>query len=385
MKSTGLLILLALLVPRAARGQRSPNIAELEARARADSNDPVAHYALAVAYVKERRAADAERALRQAVSIDPQYVPGLLLLGHVIRSRTPLYVLFKDRGMVVLPSERADEAARLLRRAFLIDPFVELRTPRVEELPVAWRGSLRLALHHYERARMPEALAAFQQVIDQALRQKDSTRIPAVALWYHARTAAALSHYDAAVRDLRALIRRVEAALDDADPVLATYAADDVRYALAYLCQVAGRSDTAATTYSDTAAALYQELLERNLGLYMAHAHLAELHGQAGRWGEAVAERRLAIAANPEDPSLVFDLASTLAQTGANAEAEKQVSEYLRANPRESRAHYLLGLTLMRQQKYAEARAALIRYLELAPRRYEAQIADARWRLASLQ
>jgi cytochrome c-type biogenesis protein CcmH/NrfG len=60
---------------------KATSLAQLEALARADSNDPVAHYNLAAALVKTRHYGEAERSLREAVRIDPQYAPALLLLA----------------------------------------------------------------------------------------------------------------------------------------------------------------------------------------------------------------------------------------------------------------------------------------------------------------
>ena len=62
---------------------------ELEARARADSNDAAAHYNVALGYWNEKRLDDAERSLRTAVCIEPRFAPAHLALAYLPFVRRP--------------------------------------------------------------------------------------------------------------------------------------------------------------------------------------------------------------------------------------------------------------------------------------------------------
>jgi tetratricopeptide (TPR) repeat protein len=369
-----------LTLPAGLTAQRRATLPELEALARADSNDPVAHYNVAAVLVEGRRYAEAERSLRQAIDIDPEYAPALLLLARVRMSLVgaPLAVVVGNRRIVFLRRDASGgETARLQRRAFLIDPLLELGPPPRAFLPAAWRETLGRALRDYEHERWVDAIAGFTTVVDRTVRPTDSMDVPPVALWFRARSAMRLGDYDAAIRDVKWLLAL---RLGDTTSQALTwnpFVGDELRYILAYVHQLARRWDDAIR--------LYQELLERNLGLDLAHSHLAEIYEEQGRWADAIQERRRAIDANPEEPALLFDLGSTLAYGGEYAEAEETLLTYAGVHPREARTYYLLGFVRMRLGKGALAREALTQYLALAPRRYEDQIADAKRRLAMLQ
>ena len=351
---------------------------DLAAQARADSNDPVAHYTHGSALFKARRYPDAERALRQAVRIDPQYAPALYLLADVndIQASGPMAAFVSGRRiMFVRVDPRSGETALLRRRAFLIDPLLEVGSPSREMLPVAWRGTLGLALHHYDRQQWKEAMAGFQTVIDKTVRRDDSTRVPPAALWFRARCALHLEDYDGAIRHLEWLLR-LRMKDSTTERMWNPFAGDELRYVLAFVHQQARRWDEAVTRY--------QQVLESNLGLDAAHTHIAEIYEMQERWTEAVEERVRAVQTNPDATSLLFNLGSTLTVAGRFAEAETILERYADAYPRESRTYYLLGVARASLADTTGARDAFHTYLALAPRRYEAQVRDARARLAAL-
>ena len=351
---------------------------DLAAQARADSNDPVAHYTHGSALFKARRYPDAERALRQAVRIDPQYAPALYLLADVndIQASGPMAAFVSGRRiMFVRVDPRSGETALLRRRAFLIDPLLEVGSPSREMLPVAWRGTLGLALHHYDRQQWKEAMAGFQTVIDKTVRRDDSTRVPPAALWFRARCALHLEDYDGAIRHLEWLLR-LRMKDSTTERMWNPFAGDELRYVLAFVHQQARRWDEAVTRY--------QQVLESNLGLDAAHTHIAEIYEMQERWTEAVEERVRAVQTNPDATSLLFNLGSTLTVAGRFAEAETILERYADAYPRESRTYYLLGVARASLADTTGARDAFNTYLALAPRRYEAQVRDARARLAAL-
>ena len=373
------LAILLIAPPCLAAQGKPPSIADLALLARADSNDPAAHYNLATAFNKAKRYRDAEQSLRTAVMIDPQHAPALMLLAKVNETLHPGSIAFvsfdRRRIMFMRRDPNANENTFLRRRAFLIDPLVEIGSPNRDWLPSAWRGTLGLGLHHYDRQQWKEAIAAFQTVIDKTTRPNDSTKVPPAALWLRARTALKIGDYDGAIRHLQWLLM-LRMQDSTAERVWNPFAGEELRYILAYVHQQAGRWDEAIQRY--------QALIEENLALDAAHTHMAEIYEAQEQWSQAVEERVRAIHVNPDGASVVFNLGSTLTSAGRYAEAEPVLERYAAGYPREARTFYFLGVTRMGLGKPGPAREALTQFLSLAPSRYEGQIADAKQRLAAL-
>jgi Flp pilus assembly protein TadD len=102
-------------------------------------------------------------------------------------------------------------------------------------------------------------------------------------------------------------------------------------------------------------------------------------------WPVAIKERRAAVSANPDDPSLLLDLGKTLAGAGDWAGAEQTLKQAGDANPRDSRVPYYLGIVQQQLNKKEEARASFDRFIALAPSRYARQVDNAKQRLAALR
>lgn len=356
---------------------RPASLDELEARARADSNDPVSQFEWAAALARDRRYVVAEGPLRTALKIDPQYAPALLLLARVNESKaTGLFAVTDGRRILFVRSDpRSGETALLRRRAFLIDPLVEVGTPDRELLPRKWRGTLGKAFRAYEVERWTEAAAGFQEVIDRTVDPSDSTDVPAVALWYRARCAIKLNDFDAAIGYLQWLHQlRMQDSMTERN--WNPFAGEELRYVLAYVHQQAGKLDEAISRY--------QELLEQNLGLDGAHTHLAEIYSAQGRWNDAVWERVRAIQSNPDATSLYFNLGVTLTAAGRYEEAIASLRKYLDSYPRDARTYYLMGAGHMNLGRPESAQTALKQFLAIAPARYAEQIEDAKRRLGTL-
>lgn len=370
------LFLACLLMPSLLEGQRD-GLTSLEARARSDSNDAAAHFNLGSAHFKARRYEDAEQSLRHAVRVDPQHAQALYLLAQVNEMRAaPLAIRVSGRRILFIRNDpRAGETALLLRRAFLIDPLLEVGSPNRDWLPTAWRGTLSLALHHYDRQQWKQAIAGFQSVIDRTTRPNDSTRVPPVALWFRARGALHTGDFDGAIRHLEWLLA-LRMQDSTAERMWNPFAGDELRYIIAFVHQQARRWDEAIRRY--------QEVAQSNLGVDAVHTHLADIYEAQDRWADAVQERVRAIHANPDALSLLFNLGSTLASTGRYAEAEPILERYAATYPRDPRTFYLLGVSRAALADSTGAREALTRYLAMAPSRYDAQIADARLRLSAL-
>jgi tetratricopeptide (TPR) repeat protein len=355
--------------------QHTPSLADLEARARTDSNDPAAHFALAQAWLQAKQQDSARRALETAVLIDREFAPAYLLLGRIEGALlpAPLMAIQTTGGIHILRLRRPalqDSAALLLRRGFLLDPLQEGYPLASLYIPVAWRGTLEHALREYRLNRLEATVAILDTVITQSDRQHKPP--PPVALWYHALSEIGVHQPDSAIRDVQRLL---DQAMRDST-VFAEEASRSVRYALAFLNQHAG--------HSQEAERLYKQTVEEDLSLDLAHVQLASIYEAQQRWPEAIQERRNALLVASGDPTLLYDLGVTLLEAGQTSEAADTLRRVVALNPRESRASYMLGIAAARLGAYQEARDAYTRFLQLAPSRYTDMIADARERLAHL-
>jgi Tfp pilus assembly protein PilF len=117
-------------------------------------------------------------------------------------------------------------------------------------------------------------------------------------------------------------------------------------------------------------------VLNTDIGMFMAHVQMAHVYEQNGMWKDAATEARLAVAANPDDPSLLTDLGVLLRQADSLSESETVLRQSVDANPRDPRPPYYLGLTELQMGKADAARTAFQRFLAMAPSRDSAEIAE---------
>jgi tetratricopeptide (TPR) repeat protein len=367
----------------------SPAIDSLERRARADSNDAIAHYDLAMSYWTARRYDDSERELRESVKLAPEYAEAYLALASLPVARGEKYwkKIEKEQGGSVV--QAAFEAGgRFYRRAFLLNPLVDLRIlGKVEErseiregnyiIQVWWLRPLTRSLNAIRSAQFQQAFDLLQHVLDDPKAGTDAADVPDAVLWYHGLTAAHLGRYDEAIHDLAVLTGRAVAD-EQTDPLTAIpLKANDYRYSLATMLYLAGRNDQAAPTF--------RRALEFDVGLYPAHVQLARMLEAEHRWDEAIRERRAAIDANPDDAVLLNDLSRTLLRAGKIEEAADAIELAMAANPRDPEAPYLAGIVALRLDRRNAARTAFNRFLSLAPSRYAARISEVRDQLALLE
>jgi Flp pilus assembly protein TadD len=125
--------------------------------------------------------------------------------------------------------------------------------------------------------------------------------------------------------------------------------------------------------------------MTNDAGLYMAHVRLANILLDQHRPTAAIEERRRAVNANPDDPTLVFDLGEALARAGAMPEAQAALRQARQANPRNVRALYVLGVVSSQVGSTDEARDAFTQFLALAPSRFSEQKVEAQRRLEQLK
>ena len=359
-------------------------LASLEAAARRDSNDAEAHYQLALAYWAKERFDDAERSLLTAIAIERRFAPAYLALAYLPYARRPSLMQEEAKGRV--PPEWRDplqESWRLRRRAFLIDPLVDLRiigavVPVNEGIRLGRGGQVAINLDPFAafvRGDYRFAFYAFNAfVADLKNARRDS--ISDGLLWYRGLSAGHVGEYDTAIADFTTLLGR-GVTLEQADSVVRIpLHTNDYRYVLALFEYRANRFGDAIT--------LYQEALGNDVGLFLAHVQMGRIYEQHQMWPEAVDQFQRAVAVSPDDPSLLLDLGVVLREAGRLGEAEETLRQAMDANPRDSRVPYHLALTLQTEQQPTRAREALTRFLALAPARYSRQIADANQRLKAL-
>jgi len=376
--------------PLAAQFRLPVKLEELERRAKADSNDPAAHFNVALAYWNGKRWADAERSLRLAITIDPRFAPAYVALNYLpYAQRSRLWEEVDERRVPDEWKPRLEESDRLFRRAYMIDPLVELRSGDVvQPRSTAYLDALQQVfgehvrdyydgLDQYFVGEYEKAYDRFTRVINTIDGDRHPDRIPSGVLWWHGLASARLQKWTEAIWDFSKLMDRSLEPVRKDSLVHFPLRTNEFRYVLAYLKQRSGSLDEAMD--------LYREAITNDLGLYMAHVHLAEMYETGHMTDQAVLSRRNAINANPDDPSLLLDLGKTLANLGRFQEALEPLRRAIEMNPRDVRAYLYLGLVLEQLGDKDKARTTLSSFITLAPSRYDRQIAVAKQHLAALQ
>jgi tetratricopeptide (TPR) repeat protein len=376
---TALAIVLNAAPAAAQRVIVSEKLEDLAARAVKDSNDPAAHYNLAMGYWSKKRYADAERSLNTAVQVDPQFADAYLALS-IVRN-------WDDDYWKQLRKEQGDSGVRnhwrrtnsYYRKAFLLDPMIDIKilggTYRV------YRGSylnrFASAFADLFEGKYEKAFVTLDKEVEFWGGRAGADSAPEIVLWLHGLSAARTNRYEIAIKDMERMVGRVKqaAAEDSTDDV--PLAANEFRYMMAALHHKAG--------HADQAIELFRQVAENDLGHYMAHVQLGRIYEAAKDYPRAVQARMNAVNANPDDSSLLVDLAVTLGKAGMMPQAETRLQTAAEANPRDARAFFWLGLAQMDQGKKEAARVSFTRFLELAPSRFDRQITMARERLAQLQ
>lgn len=380
-----LLAALAIGTPLSAQVRLKPGVTvrSLELAAARDSNDPATLYDLALGYWSKRRWDDVERALNATLAIEPRNASALLALAHLPYARRPRLWEEEDAGNVPPEWQAAlIKRDRYVRLAFQIDPLVDLQIVGAvapdESSLLHGRGGASLAqtlsvgLATFRTGQYDQAYAWFNRFARLLGEGGDSARVPGFVYLYRGLAAAHLNDFPSAIRDFQTLHAVKE------DDALGNYGVDPVldTYVLAWLTAHQGRFDEAI--------ALYQEALSQDLGLWMAHVQLAAIFDGRRDWGNAIHERRLAVVADPEDPSLLLDLGITLSEAGRAAEADSVLTRAEAGLPRNYRVPYFQGMVALQLQRPEAARAAFRRFLALVPSRYGDQITEVRARLDSI-
>ncbi len=391
MRRTEWLLLLLLTAAVPVTAQRVKMLVPLNAlveRARVDSNDAPTQYEVALGYWVARKYDEAERHLRQAIAIEPSTAAAYLALSYLPYARRNRLWDEEEDGKI--PAEWrpvVEEAWAFRRKAFLLDPLVDLK-PLALMIPPA--GVLGLkgnaeAVYTYLMngfgafwdGQYGRAYQFLRELAGNATDEDRRQKFGSWFLWYEALAAAHANDFARATGDMRILLARAEAATAmGGGATLAFTEANHYRYTLACILDLAGESRESVE--------LLKQALTEDVGLYPAHVRLARIYEGQHRTNGALEERRRAVAANPEDPTLLFDLGEALARAGELVEAHGVLRQAVQANPRSHRALFVLGFVAQQVGSRDEARTVYTRFLELAPSRFEAQKVEARRRLESL-
>jgi tetratricopeptide (TPR) repeat protein len=359
--------------------------AELEQRAVRDSNDPAAHYNVALALWNDEEYTRAQAELRTAVQLDPRFAQAHLALACLPYSeRTGLWDEIWHDKLTPEWRRRLRQADDEFSRALMIDPLVDFSVARVMVPPrniftymfdfvADWYDHYQQGYRDFYAGRYGDAERKLGRLIRETANRD---KLPEALLRFHGLAAGHLGQYDAAIADFAVLLARSERQEHSDSIQHFTLHTSEYRYLIGFFEQKAARADTAR--------ALYLQAAEEDAGLFMAHVHLADLYEAAGVLGSAAAERASAVNIAPDDASLWLDLGRTLYQSGRLAEAEAALTQGRGVNPRDARLAYLLGLTELALGNREGGRAALTAAVALAPSRFTQLVADARQRLAAL-
>lgn len=366
---------------------------ELVRRVKADSNDPAAHYNVALAYWNAKKWDDVDRELRAAVQLDPRFAVAHLALAYLPFARDPHLLDGVSRIDATTSKgvrDALDQRTREFRQAFLIDPMVDMRIMAANDVSIDYwtmhdglndvdaaliQGLTDCEEGHY--ASCENNLAVFMK--DYGNSRKIQSLIPANVLWFHGIAAAHQGHYDTAIADFRQLMDRDSVAVKKAEEKEVVHfpiRTNEYRYFIGVFQQAGGHPADAAATYDDA--------LEHDLSLYIAHVRLAEIYEAQKDFDRAIAERRNAVNANPDDASLEIDLGVTLGRAGKFAEAQAALKTATDALPRSVDAWFWLGIADEQLGQKDEARAAFQRVVKIAPSRMQPRVTQAEQHLGRL-
>ncbi|HYU09907.1 MAG TPA: tetratricopeptide repeat protein [Gemmatimonadales bacterium] len=363
---------------------------ELERRMHADSNDPAAHFNVALAYWNAKRWQDTDKALRTAIMLDPRFAPAYVALAYLpFAQRSSLWDEVRENRVPDEWKARMEESDQFFRHAYMIDPFVELRSGDVvQERSSAYLDELEMFFGEYVRdyfdgidqyfqAKYQDSYDRLTRVINYLDGDRHPDRVPNNVFWWHGLASARVEKWPDAIADFDRLVDRSLAPTKRDSLVHFPLRTNEFRYILAYVKQRSGAVNEAID--------LYREALTNDIGLYMAHVRLADMYETAQMFPQAIKSRQNAVNANPDDESLLLDLGKTLAVAGQPQEAVKTLRQAASVNPRDPRPSFYLGIVLEQMGQKDDARAAFSQFTSLAPSRYDRQISIAKQHLAALQ
>ena len=378
-----------------AEGQRlvvlDRSLKDVEAWAREDTNDADRQYFLALRHWKENHWRQTDSLLKLTIQLEPHYAEAFLALWLLPYARRPSLGQEALRNRVPDSWKGAvDSANQFYKRAFRTSPMVTFNAlelvygveepQRINYTPSQWLEYERWGAWWFDLG-LGRYRSAYDRLNRLALREFDGDkhpdRVPGVILMYRAIAAAHILYVDSAIVDFRELLNRSIKKTQGNDATVQVPLADnDYRFMLATLHHVAG--------HTDSAVALYQESVEHDLGLSMAHTNLANIYDKAGRAEDAMIERRRAAEIDSDDPTALFDLGMSLFKWGMLNQADEPLQHAIAVNPRYAPPYYLLARVDEDLGRPAAAREHYAKFLATAPLRMEDWRESAQQRLDSL-
>jgi tetratricopeptide (TPR) repeat protein len=359
----------------------------LEESAARDSNDAWTQYYIALAHWNEKRYDDVERALRLSMMLDPQFAEPHLALAFLPYARRPKLWKEADNKLPEEWKARIEESEREFRRAFFINPFVDLRiigavTPHDAGI---WRFDYPELYEFIQKpyddifsGRYADAYQGFER-LEHRWAFTARGPLPRNVYWFKTFSAARIGKIAEAIRAMDRLLEAQEKYEQETREKLirTELRTNDYRYIKAILLQAQGKKEEAL--------AMFRTVLERDIGVYMAHVRMAAIYEENKKWADAIAERQNAVNANPDDPSLLIDLGVTAGKAGELELAIDALGRAAEANPRLADAPFWTGMLQYAQGNHEEAKGSFTRFLTIAPSRWQGKIQQAKERLAGMQ
>jgi tetratricopeptide (TPR) repeat protein len=109
------------------------------------------------------------------------------------------------------------------------------------------------------------------------------------------------------------------------------------------------------------AAEVGTTLLQQGTPPAAVHVLMGLVYGKQQRWDDAIQHYQRALASQPDDALLLFNLGTLLAQQGDLPTAHTHLENVIAQRQQWAEAHYNLGTVLLRQERYREAIDALKR------------------------
>ena len=321
------------------------------ASSNADSLDAELQYELAMHAWDRENYDTADSLLRQALRIDPWFPEANFALGYLPFERYHKLSEWEEKHRVPDSLTAVVQQAREhMRLAALVDPFVGWGKSNFVFLP-SW------------------AMKNFSP--------RERARLPTWFFYWRGLTYARGDSYANAIGDLTEVLTRLDQAHDSIPTnAMLPLVANEIRYVMAVIELKAGRTIEARQHF--------EQVLAQDLGMYMAHVRLADLHERNGAWNAAVRERQRAVETKPGDPVLLYQLATTLARAARLPEADSAVARAMSLNPHNAEYVYLAARVQLALGDSARAAATYRKFLSMAPSSLSADRVAAQLQLAKL-
>jgi tetratricopeptide (TPR) repeat protein len=206
---------------------------------------------------------------------------------------------------------------------------------------------------------------------------RERAKLPIWFFYWRGLSYARGDSYANAISDLTEVLTRLDQAHDSIPTnAMLPLVANEIRYVMAVIELKSGRTIEARQHF--------EQVLAQDLGMYMAHVRLADLHERNGAWNAAVRERQRAVETKPGDPVLFYQLATTLARAARLPEADTAVTQAMTLNPHNAEYVYLAARIQLALGDSARAAGTYRQFLSMAPSSLAADRVAAQAQLAKL-